>query len=68
VTCLLIPENFNKVQEKVFTWVVFFDIQTREILWASEVTGHFEHMGYTAHQGSGVVNGFKSFFHTKNNR
>jgi hypothetical protein len=58
---VLIPENFNKKEELAITWIVFFDIGTREILWATKFSGHCSHMGYTAHWGSGVVNGFKAF-------
>jgi hypothetical protein len=58
---VLIPENFNKQQEHARMWVVFFDIQNREILWATEVTGRCQHMGYTAHWGSGIIDGFKYF-------
>jgi len=60
---VLIPENFNKSQEKAMTWVVFFDIKTREILWATKAYGKCEHMGYTAHWASGVVDGFNYFYH-----
>jgi hypothetical protein len=61
VGLVLIPENFNKAKEKAMTWVVFFDIQTRELLWTTKVDGRCEHMGYTAHWASGVIDGFKRF-------
>ncbi len=60
---VLLPENFNKEQEQAWMWIVFFDIQTREVLWATEVSGNCGHMGYTAHWGSGIVDGFKNFIH-----
>ena len=60
---VLIPENFNKSQEKAMTWVVFFDIKTRDILWATKAYGKCEHMGYTAHWASGVIDGFNYFYH-----
>jgi hypothetical protein len=60
---VLIPENFNKSQEKAMTWVVFFDIKTRDILWATKAYGKCKHMGYTAHWGSGIVDGFNYFYH-----
>jgi hypothetical protein len=58
---VLIPENFNKQQEHARMWVVFFDIRNREILWTTEVTGNCKHIGYTAHWGSGIVDGLKKF-------
>lgn len=58
---VFIPENFNKRQEKAMTWFVFFDIRTREVLWATEVSGKCGHAGYTAHWGTGIVEGFKYF-------
>jgi hypothetical protein len=58
---VLIPENFNKPQETVTTWVVLFDIQKREILYATKTSGHCGHMGYTAHWMTGVIEGFKHF-------
>jgi hypothetical protein len=58
---VLITENFNKQQERAYMWVVFFDIQKREVLWATEVSGFCKHMGYTAHWASGIIDGFKYF-------
>ncbi len=58
---VIIAENFNKNYESSSSWVTFFDIRTREILWTMKVTGKCSHMGYTAHWGSGVVEGFKNF-------
>ena len=61
VGLVLIPENFNKPEEKAYTWVVFFDIATRNILWSAKVSGDCKHMGYTAHWASGVIDGFSRF-------
>jgi hypothetical protein len=58
---VLLPENFNKQEEHALMWIVFFDIQSREVLWATEVTGNCQHMGYTAHWASGIIDGFKYF-------
>jgi hypothetical protein len=58
---VIIPENFNKPQERCISWIVFFDIRTREVLWSTEVSGACSHMGYTAHWGSGIIEGFKRF-------
>ncbi len=58
---VIIPENFNKNTESATSWVTFFDIKTREVLWTVKVSGACSHMGYTAHWGSGVVEGFRNF-------
>jgi len=58
---VLIPENFNKPEEQSTTWVVFFDLQSREVLWAVRTKGKCSHMGYTAHWASGIIDGFKRF-------
>jgi len=60
---VLIPETFSKPQETGTTWVVFFDIGSREIIYQTKAYGECSHMGYTAHWGSGVVEGFKHFVH-----
>jgi hypothetical protein len=62
---VLIPENFNKHREIAMIWVVFFNISTREIYWATKVYGKCSHMGYTAHWASGVVDAFKKFIHSE---
>ncbi|MFC2101535.1 hypothetical protein ACFLS7_00910 [Bacteroidota bacterium] len=58
---VLIPETFSKPTETATTWVVFFDVGSREILYKTKIYGKCSHMGYTAHWGSGVVEGFKYF-------
>jgi len=58
---VLIPENFSKPEEASTTWVVFFDLETREVLWAVRTTGKCGHLGYTAHWASGIIDGFKRF-------
>ena len=58
---VIIPENFNKNTESSTSWVTFFDIKSREVLWTVKVSGACSHMGYTAHWGSGIVEGFKNF-------
>lgn len=62
---VLIPENFNKNTEEARMWVVFFDIGSRSVRWATETYGNCGHMGYTAHWGSGIVDGFKKFIRKK---
>ena len=58
---VLIPETFSKPKETATTWVVFFDIGSRRIIYKTKIYGKCSHMGYTAHWGSGVVQGFKYF-------
>jgi hypothetical protein len=58
---VLIPETFSKPRETATTWVIFFNIRSRHILYKTKVYGKCEHMGYTAHWASGVVEGFKFF-------
>ena len=58
---VLIPENFSKPKETATTWVVFFDITSRKIIYMTKIFGKCDHMGYTAHWGSGVVEGFRYF-------
>jgi len=58
---VLIPELFSKPQETAYTWVVFFDVKSRKILYKAKTTGKCAHMGYTAHWASGVVDGFENF-------
>ena len=58
---VLIPESFSKPGENATTWVVFFDVRTRHVIYKTKVFGRCSHMGYTAHWASGVVNGFKHF-------
>jgi hypothetical protein len=58
---VLLPETFSKPRETATTWVIFFDIRSRHILYKTKVYGKCEHMGYTAHWASGVIEGFKFF-------
>jgi hypothetical protein len=61
VGLVIIAENFNKPHETSTSWIVLFDIRTRELLWTVKSSGGCHHMGYTAHWGSGIVNGFNNF-------
>ena len=58
---VLIPEAFSKPIETATTWVIFFNVKSRHILYKTKIYGKCKHMGYTAHWGSGIVEGFKSF-------
>ena len=58
---VLIPETFSKPRETATTWVVFFDLGSRKILYKTKIYGQCSHMGYTAHWASGVIDGFKYF-------
>ena len=58
---VLIPETFSKPRETATTWVLFFDVGSRRIIYKTRIYGKCSHMGYTAHWASGVVEGFKHF-------
>jgi hypothetical protein len=60
---VLIPELFSKPMETSYTWVVFFDIRSRKILYSGKTHGRCSHMGYTAHWASGIIEGYKRFAH-----
>ena len=54
--------NFHKDREYAHIWVTFFDITTREILFAVEATGKAGGMGMTKHWAVGVEEAFRSMF------
>jgi hypothetical protein len=55
-------ENFNKEREYALIYVTFFDIKTREILFAAEVSGEAGGGGMTKHWATGVENAFREMF------
>lgn len=55
-------ENFNKEREYALIYVTFFDIKTREILFAAEVSGEAGGAGMTKHWAVGVENAFREMF------
>jgi hypothetical protein len=54
--------NFNKDKEYALIYVTFFDIETREIMFAAEVTGNAGGSGMTKHWASGVEEAFAKMF------
>jgi len=58
---VLIPETFSKPRETATTWVVFFDIRSRQILYKTKTYGKCSGFGYTDHWAYGIVKGFKYF-------
>jgi hypothetical protein len=54
--------NFNKEREYSHIWVSFFDIATREILFAVEATGKAGGAGMTKHWAEGVSAAFRDMF------
>ena len=54
--------NFNKGKEYSHIWVTFFDISTREILFAVEVTGKAGGAGMGKHWAEGVSAAFREMF------
>jgi hypothetical protein len=54
--------NFNKEREYSLIWVTFFDIDTREILFAVECSGKAGGPGMGKHWAEGVSNAFREMF------
>jgi len=54
--------NFNKEREYSLIYVTFFDIATREILFAVEASGKAGGAGMTKHWAEGVNNAFREIF------
>jgi hypothetical protein len=52
---VVIAESFNKTQESIFTYHVFFDISNRDILWAIKVQGKPKGIALSAYWGKGVA-------------
>jgi hypothetical protein len=62
VGMVIVLENFNKDREYSLIWVTFFDIATREILFAAEVSGKAGGSGMAKHWDVGVEVAFKKMF------
>ena len=54
--------NFNKEREYSLIYVTFFDIKTREIMFAAEVSGKAGGSGMTKHWAAGVESAFREMF------
>lgn len=54
--------NFNKEGEYALVYVTFFDIETREIMFAAEVSGNAGGPGMTKHWASGVEEAVRNMF------
>lgn len=54
--------NFNKDGEYAMQWVTFFDIESREILYAVLTTGESSGAGMVGHWAVGVENGVRNIF------
>jgi hypothetical protein len=54
--------NLNKEGEYALIYVTFFDIASREIMFAAEVSGKAGGSGMTKHWASGVENAFREMF------
>ncbi|NOX86924.1 MAG: hypothetical protein GXO86_13335 [Chlorobi bacterium] len=59
---VVVLENFNKEREYSLIWVVFFDIATREILFAAETSGKAGGGGMVKHWTVGVEQAFTKMF------
>ncbi len=62
VGMVIVLENFNKEREYSLIWVTFFDIATREILFAAEVSGKAGGSGMAKHWDAGVDVAFRKMF------
>jgi len=62
VGMVIVLENFNKEREYSLIWVTFFDINTREILFAAEVSGKSGGGGMAKHWATGVEVAFRKMF------
>lgn len=54
--------NFNKDREYSMQWITFFDIETREIIFAVLTTGNAGGGGMVGHWAVGVENGVRNIF------
>ncbi len=54
--------NFNKEREYALVYITFFDIQTREILFAVEASGEAGGSGLTKHWATGVEAAVRDMF------
>lgn len=54
--------NFNKDKEYSMQWVTFFDVETREIIFAVLTTGNAGGGGMVGHWVEGVENGVRDMF------
>lgn len=61
-------ENFNKPQERGVMYITFFDISTREVLWAVEMYGPSGGWGMTSYWSTSIKKAFDKFFDLYRNR
>jgi len=54
--------NFNKDREYSMQWITFFDIKTREIVFAVLTTGEAGGSGMVGHWATGVEDGVRNIF------
>lgn len=54
--------NFNKEREYSLVYVTFFDIETREILFATEASGEAGGSGWGGHWVTGIENAVRNMF------
>jgi len=60
---VVIAENFNKPKERLYTHHMFFDIKSRELLWAVKVDGRPAGIAFSAYWGEGIAHNI--LFETK---
>lgn len=70
VGMVIIAENFNEPQKAIYTYHVFFDILTRELLWAIRVKGMPKGIALSAYWGEGIAHNilFETQVYKKNRK
>lgn len=56
-----IIESFDKSQETVTVIFVFYDPNSREVLWATKAEGKADGMGFATHWSLGIVDSLKNY-------
>jgi len=59
---VLIIDRFDKASDKAYVIVTFFDIATRDVLWATKLKYRANGAGFTRHWGKGVIKCVDQFF------
>jgi len=60
---VIIVENFNDRNNNLTEYCTFFDIASKEVLWATKVVGVPFGIGMTKHWGYGVFDAFKKYLY-----
>jgi hypothetical protein len=58
---VIIVQSLEKSGERTTVVITFFDIKTKDILWASKVIGIADGMGFTKHWAVGILDACKNY-------